>query len=155
MLIIFFVLMFIGCSFSFVGGGVWIMIVVIIGLYLLVFLKSEDDISVFSCKIDDDDVKKLIVVFMLFLIMCFFVVVFLLVIENLFLILIIVEVVFVFGIIGFFLGIIDDLIIVGKLMIVLLMFIGCIGMFYILMIFVLKEICDLGYEYFLEKIIIG
>ena len=49
--------MFIGCSPSSVGGGVRTTTVAIIGLYLLAF-KSEDDISVFSRKIDDDDVKN-------------------------------------------------------------------------------------------------
>lgn len=57
-MIIFSVLMFIGCSPSSVGGGVRTTTVAIIGLYLLAFLKSEDDISVFSRKIDDDDVKN-------------------------------------------------------------------------------------------------
>ncbi|MGH2202112.1 potassium transporter TrkG, partial [Enterococcus faecalis] len=91
-LIIFSVLMFIGCRPSSVGGGVRTTTVAIIGLYLLGFLKSEDDISVFSRKIDDDDVKKSIVVFMLPLIMCVCAVVFLSACENLPLISIIVEV---------------------------------------------------------------
>ncbi|NSN53425.1 TrkH family potassium uptake protein, partial [Enterococcus faecalis] len=123
-LIIFSVLMFIGCSPSSVGGGVRTTTVAIIGLYLLAFLKSEDDISVFSRKIDDDDVKKSIVVFMLSLIMCFFAVVFLSATENLPLISIIVEVASAFGTTGLSLGITDDLTTVGKLMIALLMFIG-------------------------------
>ena len=154
-LIIFSVLMFIGCSPSSVGGGVRTTTVAIIGLYLLAFLKSEDDISVFSRKIDDDDVKKSIVVFMLSLIMCFFAVVFLSATENLPLISIIVEVASAFGTTGLSLGITDDLTTVGKLMIALLMFIGRIGMLYTLMIFVPKETRDLGYEYPSEKIIIG
>ena len=154
-LIIFSVLMFIGCSPSSVGGGVRTTTVAIIGLYLLAFLKSEDDISVFSRKIDDDDVKKSIVVFMLSLIMCFFAVVFLSATENLPLISIIVEVASAFGTTGLSLGITGDLTTVGKLMIALLMFIGRIGMLYTLMIFVPKETRDLGYEYPSEKIIIG
>ena len=147
--------MFIGCSPSSVGGGVRTTTVAIIGLYLLAFLKSEDDISVFSRKIDDDDVKKSIVVFMLSLIMCFFAVVFLSATENLPLISIIVEVASAFGTTGLSLGITGDLTTVGKLMIALLMFIGRIGMLYTLMIFVPKETRDLGYEYPSEKIIIG
>ena len=136
-LIIFSVLMFIGCSPSSVGGGVRTTTVAIIGLYLLAFLKSEDDISVFSRKIDDDDV------------------VFLSATENLPLISIIVEVASAFGTTGLSLGITDDLTTVGKLMIALLMFIGRIGMLYTLMIFVPKETRDLGYEYPSEKIIIS
>lgn len=154
-LIVFSLLMFIGCSPSSVGGGIRTTTVAIIGLYLYSFLKSEDNINVFGRRIDDDDVKKSIVVFMLSLIMCFFAVLFLTATEDHPLIAIIVEVASAFGTTGLSLGITADLTTVGKLMIALLMFIGRIGMLYTLMLFVPKETRDIGYEYPSEKIIIG
>ena len=154
-LIIFSLLMFIGCSPSSVGGGIRTTTVAIIGLYLYSFLKSEDNINIFGRKIDEDDVRKSVVVFMLSLGMCFFCSVFLSATENQTLISIIVEVTSAFGTTGLSLGITGDLSIVGKITIAALMFIGRIGMLYTLMLFVPKETRDLGYEYPTEKIIIG
>ena len=154
-LIIFSLLMFIGCSPSSVGGGIRTTTVAIIGLYLYSFLKSEDNINIFGRRIDQDDVRKSVVVFMLSLGMCFFCIVFLSATEEQTLISIIVEVTSAFGTTGLSLGITGDLSVVGKITIAALMFIGRIGMLYTLMLFVPKETRDLGYEYPSEKIIIG
>lgn len=154
-LIVFSLLMFIGCSPSSVGGGVRTTTIAIIGLYLFSFLKSEEKINIFGRQIDDDDVRKSIVVFMLSLGMCFFSVLFLTAIEDHSLISIIVEVASAFGTTGLSFGITGDLTVVGKLTIAALMFIGRIGMLYTLLLFVPKETRDLGYEYPSEKIIIG
>ncbi|MDK4370979.1 TrkH family potassium uptake protein [Enterococcus faecium] len=154
-LIIFSLLMFIGCSPSSVGGGIRTTTVAIIGLYLCSFLKSEDNINIFGRRIDQDDVRKSVVVFMLSLGMCFFCIVFLSATEEQTLISIIIEVTSAFGTTGLSLGITGDLSVVGKITIAALMFIGRIGMLYTLMLFVPKETRDLGYEYPSEKIIIG
>ena len=154
-LIIFSLLMFIGCSPSSVGGGIRTTTVAIIGLYLYSFLKSEDNINISGRRIDQDDVRKSVVVFMLSLGMCFFCIVFLSATEEQTLISIIIEVTSAFGTTGLSLGITGDLSVVGKITIAALMFIGRIGMLYTLMLFVPKETRDLGYEYPSEKIIIG
>lgn len=154
-LIIFSLLMFIGCSPSSVGGGIRTTTIAIIGLYLYSFLKSEDNINIFGRRIDQDDVRKSVVVFMLSLGMCFFCIVFLSATEEQTLISIIIEVTSAFGTTGLSLGITGDLSVVGKITIAALMFIGRIGMLYTLMLFVPKETRDLGYEYPSEKIIIG
>ena len=154
-LIIFSLLMFIGCSPSSVGGGIRTTTVAIIGLYLFSFLKGESHINIFGRKIDDEDIRKSVVVFMLSLLMCFGCVIFLTATEDFPLISIIVEVTSAFGTTGLSLGITPDLSTIGKLIIALLMFIGRIGMLYTLLLFVPKETRDLGYEYPTEKIIIG
>ena len=154
-LIIFSLLMFIGCSPSSVGGGIRTTTVAIIGLYLYSFLKSEDNINVFGRRISETDVRKSVVVFMLSLGMCFFSVLFLTAIEDQPLIAIIVEVTSAFGTTGLSLGITSDLTTTGKVIIAILMFIGRIGMLYTLLLFVPKETRDLGYEYPTEQIIIG
>lgn len=154
-LILFSLLMFIGCSPSSVGGGIRTTTVAILGLYIFSFLKGEDNVNVFGRKIPEDDVRKSVVVFMLSLGMCFFCVLFLTATEKQSLISIIVEVASAFGTTGLSLGITGDLSTIGKLIIALLMFIGRVGMLYTLMLFVPKERRDLGYEYPTEKIIIG
>lgn len=154
-LLIFSLLMFIGCSPSSVGGGVRTTTIAIIGLYLFSFLKSESRVNVFGRQIDDDDLQKSIVVFMLSLAMCFSSVIFLTATEDFPLISIIVEVASAFGTTGMSLGITPELSSLGKIVIATLMFIGRIGMLYTLLLFVPKETRDLGYEYPTEKIIIG
>lgn len=153
--IVFSTLMFIGCSPSSVGGGVRTTTIMILGLYLYSFLKSESHINVFGRKIDDEDVRKSIVVFMLSFIMCFVSVIFLTAIEKAPLMSIIMEVASAFGTTGLSLGITADLTPVGKIVIAILMFIGRIGMLYTLLLFIPKETRDLGYRYPTEKIIIG
>ncbi|MGX7352745.1 cation transporter [Enterococcus canis] len=154
-LMVFSVLMFIGCSPSSVGGGVRTTTIIILGLYMYSFIKSETNINIFGRRIDDDDLKKSVVVFNLSLIMCFFAVLFLSATESHPLIAIIVEVASAFGTTGLSLGITASLSLSGKIMIALLMFIGRIGMLYTLILFVPKETRDQGYEYPSEKIIIG
>ena len=154
-LIVFSLLMFIGCSPSSVGGGIRTTTVAIIGLYLVSFLKGENHINIFGRRIDEEDVRKSVVVFMLSLLMCFACVIFLTATEDVSLIAIIVEVASAFGTTGLSLGITADLSTTGKLVIALLMFIGRIGMLYTLLLFIPKETRDLGYEYPKEKIIIG
>ena len=112
-LIVFSLLMFIGCSPSSVGGGIRTTTIAIIGLYLYAFLKSEDNINIFGRRIDEDDVRKSVVVFMLSLGMCFFCVLFLTATEDIPLIAIIVEVASAFGTTGLSLGITDGLSSVG------------------------------------------
>lgn len=154
-LIIFSLLMFIGCSPSSVGGGIRTTTIAIIGLYLYSFLKNENDINIFGRKIAQEDVRKSVVVFMLSAGMCLFSILFLTATEDHSLISIIVEVTSAFGTTGLSLGITPDLSSTGKIMIAILMFIGRIGMLYTLMLFVPKETRDLGYEFPEEKIIIG
>ncbi|MEG0294113.1 TrkH family potassium uptake protein [Enterococcus sp.] len=154
-LLIFSLLMFIGCSPSSVGGGVRTTTVMIIGLYLFSFLKSESRVNVFGRQIDNNDVQKAVIVFMLSLAMCFSSVIVLTATENFSLISIVVEVASAFGTTGMSLGITPEFSNFGKLVIGMLMFIGRIGMLYTLLLFVPKETRDLGYEYPTEKIIIG
>src|SRR5699024_3063693 len=133
-LIFFAFLMFVGCSPSSVGGGIRTTTIAILGLYILSFLKGEHSISIFGRNIDDDDVRKSVVVFILSLVMCFTCVIFLTSTENLPLIAIILEVASAFGTTGLSLGITAQLSVIGKLIIAALMFIGRIGMLYMLLI---------------------
>ncbi|MEG0284658.1 MULTISPECIES: TrkH family potassium uptake protein [Vagococcus] len=154
-LLLFSMLMFIGCSPSSVGGGIRTTTVAILGLYMLSFIKSEDNVTIFSRRIEDRDIKKAVVVFNLSLAMCFLAVLILSITENQDMIAIIVEVASAFGTTGLSLGITSDLTMIGKTVIAILMFVGRIGMLYTLMVFVPKERQDHGYLFPSEKIIIG
>jgi Trk-type K+ transport system membrane component len=154
-LLLFSMLMFIGCSPSSVGGGVRTTTIAILGLYMLSFIKSEDNVTIFSRRIEDRDIKKAVVVFNLSLAMCFLAVLILSITEQQDMIAIIVEVASAFGTTGLSLGITSDLTFIGKIVIAALMFIGRIGMLYTLMVFVPKERQDHGYLFPSEKIIIG
>lgn len=154
-LLLFSLLMFIGCSPSSVGGGVRTTTVAILGLYMLSFIKGQENVTIFSRRIEDRDIKKAVVVFNLSLAMCFLAVLILSITENHNMIAIIVEVASAFGTTGLSLGITPDLSITGKIVIAILMFVGRIGMLYTLMVFVPKERQDQGYIFPSEKIIIG
>ncbi|MDN6639466.1 MAG: TrkH family potassium uptake protein [Tetragenococcus sp.] len=154
-LMIFALLMFIGCSPSSVGGGVRTTTIMILGLYIYSFLKGESHINIFGRNIDRENIRKSIAVFILSLIMCFSCVIFLTAIEDVSLISIIVEVTSAFGTTGLSLGITDELTSIGKLVITVLMFIGRISMLYTVMLFIPKKPRDSGYRYPTEKIIIG
>ena len=154
-LLLFSMLMFIGCSPSSVGGGVRTTTIAILGLYMLSFVKGEENVTIFSRRIQDRDIKKAVVVFNLSIAMCFLAVLLLSITEDQPMIAIILEVASAFGTTGLSLGITDDLTAIGKVIIAILMFIGRIGMLYTLMVFVPKERQDHGYLFPSEKIIIG
>lgn len=154
-LLLFSVLMFIGASPSSVGGGVRTTTLAIVVLYLFSFIRSRENINIFGRRIHNDDVKKSIVVLNLSIALCFFSVLVLSVTEKHSLISIIVEVSSAFGTTGLSMGITSSLSIFGQLVIILLMFIGRVGMLYMLMLLVPKEKEDLNYLYPTEKIIIG
>lgn len=154
-LLLFSMLMFIGCSPSSVGGGVRTTTIAILGLYMLSFVKGEENVTIFSRRIQDRDIKKAVVVFNLSTAMCFLAVLLLSITEDQPMIAIILEVASAFGTTGLSLGITNELTSIGKIIIAILMFIGRIGMLYTLMVFVPKERQDHGYLFPSEKIIIG
>lgn len=154
-LLVFSILMFIGCSPSSVGGGVRTTTIAILVVHLFAFIKSEESTNIFGRRISKEDVTKATVVFDLSLVMCFFAVIVLSFTEKFSLIAIIMEVASAFGTTGLSLGITPDLTTGGKIVIAFLMFVGRIGMLYTLMIFVPKEQRDLSYNYPSERIIIG
>lgn len=124
-------------------------------LYLFSFIRSRENINIFGRRIHNDDVKKSIVVLNLSIALCFFSVLVLSVTEKHSLVSLVVEVASAFGTTGLSMGITPSLSIFGKIMIMILMFIGRVGMLYMLMLLVPKEKRDANYLYPTEKIIIG
>lgn len=108
-------------------------------LYLFSFIRSRENINIFGRRIHNDDVKKSIVVLNLSIALCFFSVLVLSVTEKHSLVSLVVEVASAFGTTGLSMGITSSLSIFGKIMIMILMFIGRVGMLYMLMLLVPKE----------------
>lgn len=154
-LLLFAALMFVGASPSSVGGGIRTTTLAIVVLYLFSFIRSRENINIFGRRIHNDDVKKSIVVLNLSIALCFFSVLVLSVTEKHSLVSLVVEVASAFGTTGLSMGITPSLSIFGKIMIMILMFIGRVGMLYMLMLLVPKEKRDANYLYPTEKIIIG
>lgn len=154
-LLILSLLMFIGASPSSVGGGVRTTTIGIYILYLYSFIRGRNHINIFNRQISREDVQKAIVVVSLSTLLCASAILILSVSEQANLISIIFEVASAFGTTGLSLGLTSQLSVVGKCVIIILMFIGRVGMLYTLLIFVKKQDKDLSYQYPTEKIIIG
>lgn len=148
------VLMFIGASPSSVGGGIRTTTFAIIVLTIFAFAQGKKSVKVFRREIDPDDIMRSFVVISVALFICSASVVFLSAIEPFPLMAIIFEVSSAFGTTGLSLGITPNLSALGKEIIIVLMFIGRIGIFSFLFIMRGKETHE-HFHYPKEKVIIG
>jgi potassium uptake TrkH family protein len=147
-------LMFIGASPSSVGGGIRTTTFALNVLFLYQFAHGNRDIKVFKREIHQDDVLKSLVITILAVGMCFFAVIVLSLSETHSVTAIIFEVCSAFGTTGLSMGITSDLSAVGKCVIIMLMFIGRIGLTSFLFIIGGKEKKSI-YHYPKERVIIG
>lgn len=154
-LLIFSLLMFIGASPSSVGGGVRTTTVGILLLYLAAFIRGRRNVNIFGRRISQSDIQKAIVVTNLSMLLCLGAVLILSITENYSLTSLIFEVAAAFGTTGLSLGITAGLSIIGKWVIIILMFVGRVGMLYMLLLFVSKKEQDFNYKYPTEQVIIG
>ncbi|PLR97512.1 TrkH family potassium uptake protein [Bacillus sp. T33-2] len=148
------VLMFIGASPSSVGGGIRTTTFAINLLFLYHYAHGDRDIKVFKREIMEEDVIKSFAVTMMSLVICFVAVLILCITEDHSLLAIIFEVSSAFGTTGLSLGITGDLTPVGQIVIILVMFIGRIGVISFLLFIGGKE-KDPDYHYPKERVIIG
>ncbi len=148
-------LMFIGASPSSVGGGVRTTTFAIAVLSLYVFARGKSTIKIFDREIEQTDVIRSYIVIMTASLICAFAVITMAMIEDSFTLTeIIFEVCSAFGTTGLSMGITPELSTGGKSVIMLLMFIGRIGIFSLLFIIRGKEIKE-NYHYPKERVIIG
>ncbi|MCQ6277367.1 TrkH family potassium uptake protein [Bacillus sp. V3B] len=147
-------LMFIGASPSSVGGGVRTTTFAVTVLLLYTFAKGHKSVRVFRREIHEDDIRKSVVVSFLALLICFIATIILSATEHFTTMEILFEVSSAFGTTGLSMGITAELSSIGKIVIILLMFIGRIG---ILSFIVLlnRGIEEPHYHYPKERIIIG
>lgn len=149
------ILMFIGASPSSVGGGIRTTTFALNILFIFHFAKGIRDIKIFNRELHQDDILKSLAITILASGMCFLSVLIMCFTEKQHdLIEIIFEVCSAFGTTGMSMGITPDLSFVGKCIIMILMFIGRIGLTSFLFIIGGKEE-KTKYHYPKERIIIG
>jgi potassium uptake TrkH family protein len=147
-------LMFIGASPSSVGGGIRTTTFALNLLFLYHFARGRRSIRVFNRELHQDDIIKSLVVSIMAVLICFFAVLILMVTENQSLLAIIFEVASAFGTTGLSMGITPELSTIGKMVLIILMFIGRVGVISFLLIIGGKTEKE-SIHYPKERVIIG
>ena len=147
--------MFIGASPSNAGGGIRTTTFAVMLLTVYNYAIGNRSIKIFKREIDEEDIIKSFIVFIMGTILCSASVIILAFIESDFSLMeIIFEVSSAFGTVGLSLGITPELSTGGEVVIMILMFIGKIGMFTFLFFMEGKREKH-SYHYPKERIIIG
>lgn len=147
-------LMFIGASPSSVGGGIRTTTFALNILYLWHFAKGNRHIKIFRRELHEDDIRKSLAVTMLAFALCTTSLVALSISEDHSLMELMFEICSAFGTTGFSMGITSELSSFGKIVIMILMFIGRIGLLSFLFMIGGKEE-KTNYHYPKERVIIG
>jgi trk system potassium uptake protein len=121
-------LMFIGAGSASTGGGIKLTTFVVISLSMIAFLKEKKDIRIFRRTIDQAHIFKALALSMISVLLVFTALFFLEMTEHdvTFLSLVF-EVVSAFGTVGLSMGITGSLSMVGKWVIIIVMFVGKLG----------------------------
>lgn len=148
------ILMFIGASPSSVGGGIRTTTFAIVSLFLIAFAKGKRSIKVFNREIYESDISKAFAVMTVAVGLCFLAIFTLSITEGQPLLMIVFEVCSAFGTDGYSMGMTPSLTSTGKWIIMLLMFIGRIGLLSFLLMIGGKE-KEAPLRYPKERVIIG
>ncbi|KHE68485.1 TrkH family potassium uptake protein [Halobacillus sp. BBL2006] len=147
-------LMFIGASPSSVGGGIRTTTFALVLIFILTFARGGNQIRIFRREVHNQDLNKAVVVTLMALFLCFVAVMALSISETFTLNELIFEVTSAFGTVGLSLGITPGLTGFGKTVLMLLMFLGRIGI--LTFLFTFQNDKKKGkYHYPKERIIIG
>ncbi|WP_078556065.1 TrkH family potassium uptake protein [Bacillus alkalicellulosilyticus] len=147
--------MFIGASPSSVGGGIRTTTFAIVLLTIFAFARGRNSIKVFHREIDNYDMIKSFVVVVVAMLVCGTAVIALSASEPFSLMAIVFEVCSAFGTTGLSMGITPELSTFGKVVIIIVMFIGRIGIFSFLFLLRGHEATTESYHYPKERVIIG
>lgn len=148
------VLMFVGASPSSVGGGVRTTTFAINLLFIYSFARGYKSVKVFKREIHNEDIIRSMAIMNTALAICFIAVFLLKITEPFSTIEILFEVCSAFGTTGLSMGITPELSNFGKIIIILLMFIGRIGILSFIFI-ISKKGNEPNYHYPKERVIIG
>lgn len=147
-------LMFVGASPSSVGGGVRTTTFAINLLHTYSFARGYKTVKVFKRELHHDDIVKSMTIMNIAVFICFIAVILLSITERFSTMEILFEVCSAFGTTGLSMGITPELSTFGKYIIILLMFIGRIGILSFIFI-ISKKGAEANYHYPSERIIIG
>lgn len=153
-LIIMGILMFIGASPSSVGGGIRTTTFALNMLFLYHFARGNKNIKIFKREVHEDDVTKSLVISLLAVGLCVFSLILLSISETHSLLALLFEICSAFGTTGLSMGITPELSSFGKCVIMVLMFIGRIGLTSFLFMIGGKK-REVNYRYPKERVIIG
>ncbi|MFJ8527285.1 TrkH family potassium uptake protein [Bacillus sp. NPDC094106] len=148
------ILMFIGASPSSVGGGIRTTTFAVNILSLYSFAKGGRTVRVFKRQLHEEDILKASVVMTMGFLLCASALLILSITENVPLMNLVVEVCSAFGTTGLSTGITPDLTTPGKLILIVLMFIGRVGILTFILASGGREQPP-RYKYPKERIIIG
>jgi len=153
-LIVMAIMMFIGASPSSVGGGIRTTTFALNMLFLYHFARGNKNIKIFKREVHEDDVTKSLVISLLAVGLCVFSLILLSISETHSLLALLFEICSAFGTTGLSMGITPELSGFGKCVIMVLMFIGRIGLTsFLFMIGGNKQ--EVNYHYPKERVIIG
>lgn len=147
-------LMFIGASPSSVGGGIRTTTFALVVIFVLTFARGGNNIRIFRREVHPEDLNKAVVVLIVALFVCLSAVITLTITEPFTLNELVFEVTSAFGTVGLSLGITPGMTTFGKCVLMLLMFLGRIGLLTFLFTFQ-KNDARGNYHYPRERIIIG
>lgn len=147
-------MMFIGASPSSVGGGIRTTTFAINILFLYNYARGNKNIKIFKREIHEEDIKKSLIVTIFAFFTCFLSIFLLTITENFTFTEIFFEVASAFGTCGLSMGITPELSNFGKILLILLMFIGRVGILNFIFI-IGKKGKDVKYHYPKERLIIG
>jgi Trk-type K+ transport system membrane component len=147
-------LMFLGASPSSVGGGIRTTTFALNLLFLFSFARGYKNIKLFKREIHPDDVTRSLAVTMMAIILCFTSLILLRITQPFSIVEIIFEIASAFGTVGLSMGITPELNTFGKMVIIILMFIGRIGLLSFIFL-INRGANEPNYHYPKERVIIG
>ncbi|TMN23417.1 TrkH family potassium uptake protein [Lentibacillus cibarius] len=148
------ILMIIGASPSSAGGGIRTTTFALVVIFIITYARGKENIRIFNREIHDEDLRKAVTVTLMAIVFVLTATLMLTIAEPFDLSQILFEVSSAFGTVGLSLGITGDLSMFSKIVLMILMFIGRVGILTFLFIF--KSNKQAGkYHYPKEKIIIG
>ncbi|MTI81075.1 MAG: hypothetical protein FH758_09340 [Firmicutes bacterium] len=133
-LMFFCLLMFIGASPSSCGGGIRTTTFAVILMSIFSFWRGKRNVQIFKRELFEDDINRSYAVFTVAIMLVFFSTITLLELENFTATQVLFEVCSAFGTTGLSLGITSELSTASKLIIIMLMFIGRIGILSLLLL---------------------
>lgn len=149
------ILMFIGASPSSAGGGIRTTTFALVVIFIITYARGGKGIRLFRREVYDQDLKKAVTVTFLALVLIMAALFMISLIEPKYNMMeILFEVTSAFGTVGLSLGITGDLTIVSKCVLMILMFIGRVGVITFLFMFTRNPKSE-AYRFPKERIIIG
>src|SRR5699024_919905 len=147
-------LMFIGASPSSAGGGIRTTTFALVLIFIITYARGGKKVRVFNREIYDEDLMKAVTITILAIAIVFFTLVIISILEPFSETQLLFEVTSAFGTVGLSLGITENLTTVSKILLMILMFLGRVGLVTFLFSF-RKENQNDHIRYPKERIIIG